>query len=75
MKVIIMKRLKLNKNLSLVNGGQYNGFTVYNSPQGLVREYLGRTIGVLDNALMDYANVYAFRVDINFPRNWLLTED
>ena len=70
-----MKRLKLNKNLSLVYGDQYDGLPIYNSPEGLVREYLDRTIGVLDNALMDYANVYAFRVDINFPSNWLLTED
>jgi hypothetical protein len=70
-----MKRLKLNKNLSLVYGDQYDGLPIYNSPEGLVREYLDRTIGVLDNALNDYANVYAFRVDVNFPKAWLVSED
>jgi hypothetical protein len=70
-----MKRLKLNKNLSLVYGDQYDGLPIYNSPEGLVREYLDRTIGVLGNALIDYANVYAFRVDVNFPKAWLVSED
>jgi hypothetical protein len=70
-----MKRLKLNKNLSLVYGDQYDGLPIYNSPEGLVREYLDRTIGVLEEALNDYTNVYAFRVDVNFPKAWLVSED
>lgn len=70
-----MKRLQTNKNLTLVKGTQYKDIFVYNSPDGLVREYLDRTFNVINCALNDYANVYAFRVDISFPSNWAIGED
>jgi len=70
-----MKRLQENKNLTLVYGNQYQGMPIYNSPDGLVREYLDRTFNVINCALNDYANVYAFRVDISFPSNWVVYED
>tara|TARA_R110001583_G_scaffold195026_1_gene368580 strand:- start:807 stop:1442 length:636 start_codon:yes stop_codon:yes gene_type:complete len=70
-----MKRLQENKNLTLVYGNQYRGMPIYNSPDGLVKEYLDRTYEVIDYALIEYTNVYTFRVDINFPSNWVIDEN
>ena len=49
--------------------------SLYNSPDGLVKEYLDRTFNVTNSALVEYANVFAFRVDISFPSNWVTDED
>jgi len=69
-----MKRHPKNNNLKLFFGDSYEGFDVLQQYAPLVNEYLSRALCVTRLALLKHPRTFAFRVDLRFPADQVMSE-
>ena len=69
-----MKRHPENNNLKLFFGETYEGFDVLQERGPLVEEYLSRALWVTRLALLKHPRTFAFRVDLRFPADQLISD-
>lgn len=58
---------QLNKNLHLHTGDEYGSMPVMSGDYTLISEYLAVLSDVMNNALLAYSKVFAFRFDLRLP--------
>ena len=69
-----MKRHPKNNNLKLFFGESYEGFDVLLQHLPMVEEYLSRALYVTRLALLKHPRTFAFRVDLRFPADQVMSE-
>lgn len=67
-----MPRHLQNHNLSILDSRTFNGLPLMYDKSPFIREYLQSIHDVMLQALDDYAQVFAFRVDLKLPARGLL---
>jgi len=65
------KRHPENKELKLYYGSEYRGLPVMYEKGALIEPYLEKMYNTIKLAMNHYPKVFAFRVDIHFPNNWI----
>jgi len=68
-----MKRNASNINQHLHSDPTYQGFEVQTGRGPLIEENLARTLSCFERALVKYPRVWAMRVDLHIPENYLLS--
>jgi len=63
-------RSRNNRNLTITTNSHHRGLEVITSRGPLIVEYLDATREVMEEALSDYARVFAFRVDLRVPASY-----
>ena len=67
-----MPRHPQNHNLNIHDSRTFNGLPLMYEKGPFIREHLQRMHGVMLQALNDYAQVFAFRVDLKLPASGML---
>lgn len=70
-----MPRHPGNTNLTLHDDATYLGLPVQQDKGPFIQNYLARLKQTIDRALAQYRRVFAFRVDLRLPQEWLLPDD
>lgn len=69
-----MKRHSQNQNLMIHEGSDYSGMPVQVGKGPFVKQYLERLYSTMGRAVQQYSRVFAFRVDLRFPKDIDLSE-
>ena len=69
-----MKRHSQNQNLVIHEESDYSGFPVQVGKGPFVKQYLERLYSTIGLAVGQYSRVFAFRVDLRFPKDAELPE-